>query len=527
MRTFLIIGIVSLFALTACRKELDNPNWDTNILGPLIDANLGFDDIIADTLFVADADHKLSLVYNGSVYKMEIDSLASLPDTSLQYKLSLPLFINIPPGQLVYLRNEIVDFNVGDAELRYLRIKSGKIRFQIKGYLPGDVQCKYSIPSASINGAVFQVTENLSEAPAGGYSEIEADYDMSGYTFDLTGGGVTTNQLNTRIEIRTSTTEDTVQFNYGDSLRMIISYIDIVPEYARGYFGYQQFFSVPEKTGLSLFEKVVGGEASFEHLSLFITMRNGFGVDANCLITSMTGYNSRDNTTTPLSSELIGKMININSASETGNPENPVEPSEYVLVIEESAALPFISAFPDSIEYGFQMQVNPMGNISGGNDFVYYGYGMEIMLNAEIPLSLQADGFTLRDTVEFDFTNTPETAKIREGDFYLIADNGFPIDAEVQLFLINAEGEQIATLFLTNKIEHADLDQNGKAIGQKRSILHIPADRLQIADIRDARTAVVQASFSTPDAGFVTIYDSYSIRLKLTGDFTYGISNEE
>ena len=70
---YFFISIVIL--VSSCRKEDKKPSWETGIVTPLIKSSLGINDIVTDTLLVANPDSSLKLVYENHLYNIALDSL--------------------------------------------------------------------------------------------------------------------------------------------------------------------------------------------------------------------------------------------------------------------------------------------------------------------------------------------------------------------------------------------------------------------------------------------------------------------
>ena len=72
----------------ACRyrdvKENDRPQWDVEVAGPLLFADIGINQLLADSLTQADADGAIRVVYEETVDNLELDSIYTIPDTSIQ-----------------------------------------------------------------------------------------------------------------------------------------------------------------------------------------------------------------------------------------------------------------------------------------------------------------------------------------------------------------------------------------------------------------------------------------------------------
>ena len=83
--------------------------------------------------------------------------------------------------------------------------------------------------------------------------------------------------------------------------------------------------------------------------------------------------------------------------------------------------------------------MNPLGDISGGNDFIYTDNTIDLILGLDLPLCLGVDGLTLSDTlfIEDNLEDLPESS----GDIHLYLENRFPLGGEIQLFITYPEGD--------------------------------------------------------------------------------------
>ncbi len=99
MRKKILFTLIVIVGLVACRR--DQKRWDTEISAPLFSAELGFDDLIDDSLLFTASDKSYDLAYN---YEYAIDSVGSyldVPDTVENVKITL--------DKLVLANRTIVD----------------------------------------------------------------------------------------------------------------------------------------------------------------------------------------------------------------------------------------------------------------------------------------------------------------------------------------------------------------------------------------------------------------------------------
>ena len=85
---FLYISIFILF-LTGCKKDISKPQWDVEVLTPLLKSEIGIMNIIPDSISTINSDSSISLVFSNFLYGMNLDDSFQIPDTSLSYTTKL------------------------------------------------------------------------------------------------------------------------------------------------------------------------------------------------------------------------------------------------------------------------------------------------------------------------------------------------------------------------------------------------------------------------------------------------------
>jgi len=186
-----------------------------------------------------------------------------------------------------------------------------------------------------------------------------------------------------------------------------------------------------------------------------------------------------------------------------------------------------VETLPDQFQYALVMDINPFGNNSYGNDFLYHNSDVKISIDLNVPVKFKANGLTMMDTVFFDLGKDPgedHETTITGGFFYLYADNGFPFDARLQIYLYDESFAIIDSLMVppNNIITAAPVDLSNKVITKFQSRLEIPVDDEKMILFEQAKKALVKIVFSTkPNNQIMAIYSDYQINLKLVGDITY------
>ncbi len=515
-------------AFTACKEENERPQWEVNLLGPLVYASLGVENFIADSLMEDDSTHAVSLVYEGNLYTSNIDSLFQIRDTTLPTVFIFP-FSSFPLGAntLFYGSNNNLTLNISGVELREVIIKSGFLHVEAQNKLQAKVVYTYTIPKATLHGTPFQFRIIMDPAPPGGTINYSGSYDMSGYKIDLTGSsGNLVNTLSYNIIARTDTNSTSTTVFLGDTLiNLKVDLQTIVPYYAKGFLGQAEIDEGPTTKSNDLFNIIQSGSVRLKAATMQLIIENNIGVDAQAIVNKMQSFNSRTNSLVDLNApQLMNRTLNINRASESGDPIYPVNPTNYVVRLDNSNSnlRSFLENMPDRMTYAMKVNVNPYGNISGSNDFVYSDYLLNVKTKVNLPLAFASDHLTVADTTAFSFENNGDYDPVKSGTFTLIVDNGFPFEADVHLILLDANNQFLDSLPVSGKIAAANVDANFLVTSPKRTKIPVFVDAARKERIFHAKNISLRASFTTPDfPQYFQIYSTYRLNLKLVADATY------
>jgi len=530
----LLLFLSAVLFFSTCRKA--GTSWDTELTTPIFTTSFGIDNLIADSLLVKNPDSSLVLVYNKTLCDFSLDSLFNLPDTTLVNDYRLPL------GSFVFHSGDAITpaapgntntttYSLHGAGLKTVLLRSGKMQVLVTNKVRKKIQLNYQIPSASLNGQAFNKTVMVPARSGSSPGNFSAEYDLSGYTIDLSGPNQ--NSINTVVTVinanidPTSPAADTVLVTSADDLGIKSTFQKLVPEYARGYFGQTVQNVGPTESAFPVFSKIIAGSLQLQSIQIKFHIDNSIGLDSRITIADIYSKNSRTGKTVQLAAPIINNPININRAVQTFSVP-PVIPSHYTSTLDNSNSntKALIENLPDKLGFQLSITPDPLGNVSGYNDFVYYGNGLQAGMDLQMPLSMVASNLTMADTLNVNFDNvTSNINRLHSCVLSLYALNGFPLDASVQLFMLDQHGAIKDSLIGSlNLISAAATDVNNKAIGQQPTILRIPVDAAKITNLVNSKKLMILARFNTASKpNFIKIYQEYKIDFKLTGDFNYTI----
>lgn len=526
--------IVLIFVFFSCRKKIELPAWETNLYFPLVSTTLNISDLVKDSSLKVNTDQSLSIVYSGEVYKIDFDSLFQIPDTSIFQSFSCIFCgggIQYPANATVINQSQNTKYNLDGVELVEAIIRSGFIEVELRSTFKGKTVLTYEMPLAKDNnGNSLLIIDTLPAASPGNTTVIIKSYDLAGYKMDLR--GTNGNNFNTISSNFKAVTLDSTIVTSSDTVKILNTFKSIIPEYARGYFGQTVVKIEPDNQAVSKLHNIAGGSVDFKNFNLVMKVENSIGVDIRFLLQQILSSNFSSGESVFLTGSVVGSSININRASvNTSVNYPPVSFSEYVISMSDtnSNADELFEIFPDSISTEAEISLNPLGNISNSNDFIYYGHGINVSLDAEIPLHLVASSLVLVDTLPVDFLAGADSSgsgaekNIIGGNLVMDIYNGYPFSARPQLYLMD-ENFIISDSIVESGavVEAADLDGNYYATGKKFSKILIPVDQQKIEALKAAKNLMVKIVFSTasqPD--FVKIYSEYSVDIKVVADINY------
>lgn len=527
MKKRLLIHLLGILLFTTCKRE--PAEWDVDIVAPVATASLSINDVAPDEYFITDNNGVVKVVYQNTIYTLPIDSLLKLPDTTLNYPLVIPFTLNLSPGTAIPAINQTINFKVDPARLNRVVINQGKLNLTVTSSGSQPLDMNYRVPLAFINGSYLDIIETIPAMANGDSGLFQKDYDLAGYDINLSGStGGQNNNLNYSISgaVSNSAIAD-ISVQAGQRLLNFYStYKDMKPEYVEGYFGSKNV-SITDTSTLNLIKKVVAGTLDIEDINLSITLENSIGADIRTTIKKLKGVNTKNGTAVSLTHPIINAPLNIDRATNLGYGSSATPyittNKTYTFNPGNSNITQFISNLPDQYEYDVELLLNPLGNISGGNDFIYRDAGIKINLDLEMPLSFKSDNLTLVDTIDYNINAKKEDIQRYQGGSYkLFAYNGFPLDATAKLLLLDSTNTVIDTLLNSSSIAAANVDANFKAIGQKQSIVAFPVSASQASNLVACKKVIVLVSFTTqPTNQYLKIYNTYKLDLKLTSDFKF------
>ncbi len=475
MRLFKIVFFwiyVSLFFIS-CKKET---SWDTDLAIPIVKSHLDINHFFGDSIFSSDNSGLLHLATSKTLLNYTMDSLVKLPDTTVNLGYNVPFSTQLSPGVLIYSNasspDREVTFDVSNGvELNKAIIRSGYLKIEYTNTYAQPLKFDYSINSATLYGTQLNINQVVQ-----GNTTLIKNYPLDGYNINLT--GISGNKINTLVQTYTISTDPSGtpdQLIAGQGLTIKLTFVNLIPEYVQGYFGQQDLSFGSDSSALGFLENINANNLVLTQSAINFKIVNEFGVEMSSSINSVKSIKTNPYNLVSLNSGNLLQSINVNRAGKTNNPSNPVFPWVKQININSSNSNLnlFLQNLPNYLGYSVTAKINPLGNISAGNDFAFYGRGLKVIADVDIPLHLSADYFTLINYSNVNLTQLKELSNVNFCQIVLNATNNYPLDAIIQGYMVDSYNHIIDSLFLPgqNKINAAITDVNNTVLSSSLSTI--------------------------------------------------------
>lgn len=507
----LFLFLTGLFL--SCKRN--GTNWDTRWAAPLTYGELGIEDLVQDSVFSVNPDSTLQLIYTTKIIDVEFDSIFKVPDTTITEKIAPSINLEVSPGTSFLNQVDEREFDIDNAQIKEMGVKSGGAHIEILNPIETGVYLTITLPGVQKQGVDLQVTAFVEAGTQGNPTYFDMDVDFEGYLMDLRGSdGNSWNTLTSVFEVQSDPDGDTVLVTNLDSIQIDVTFQDLLPNYGRGYFGNRTIASL-DTVNLDFMKKFVGGNFLVDSVNLNLNLVNGVVVIATGVVNQLTSINSTNNNIVGLNHPIIGQNININPASGAWN---TLTPFIYPINIHSgnSNIQPFLENLPDQLVLDYDIEINPLGNISGGNDFFYPLSEMAVELELDMPTRFSVDHLKFIDTFDLEINQDPTSTNITDGELTLNADNYFPFGLDVELIFLDEMGFPLDTLFSDGKLNAGIPDINGKVLNPTNSEIIYLVDQNFMNVIENAKSVMIWADLDNQNHPLAyDIYNYYTIGFKL------------
>jgi hypothetical protein len=525
----IVLGFAS-YMLAGC--SVDGTNWDVEGTAPVVETRLDLTNLIGADNLSTNPDSAINIAIDVPLYTLNVDTLSNLPlaKSVYGYVWTYPT-LTLPGGAGIPGLTSSLDLTGTDIRLSRFDIEHGKLRCTLKSTLTQPLIFHYYIPKVTKGGLMLEFTDTLPGRTSGIDTVVFVrDFAVDDYQIDLTGDlGDDFNSLTAWVDVQTITGNPGVLITNGQTVfKTETEIIELTPGYAKGYLGQYSFNQANSNTNFSELQMVRSGLVDVENINLNLSFHNTIGADISFSPTEIKATNTRTGQMVVLTHSVIGTTVNINRAIENSTPANPVTSSNYTFNITSanSNIEQFLELIPDQLSLLADVALNPYGNTGGYTDFFYFDYPAYIQMQLNMPLKFSATDLLLVDTIDNPFTGIELLDPVHGGEFKVRVENKFPLQSDLQLYLLDANHLMTDSLFSNTLVAAAPLDGNNRVTQPQTTdlIIEVSADKIQW--LKSSPYIKLKANFNTQPsvAGRLQFYSDYYMLIKVIADLKINIA---
>lgn len=419
------------------------------------------------------------------------------------------------------------DYDFGGPEITEMSIAEGTLFMQVESNVDETIYVTFEVPALIDNGDTVKQNFVVPPASSGNpYSESKT-ISLSGFDVILKGkrgeGWTEKNSFHNRLIARIDSSGELKSISKNDSITLYIGLLDIKPSYVRGYIGKDTFSFGPEKQSINVFSKL-NGLLDIKDLNMQLILENSSGLDAKASFREIGSINS-DGKIVELTSSILDDNIVMDRAKDPNTPFL----KKFDFNATNSNIDEFVENLPVALSYSLDLAVNPNGNVTDFNDFVYSNSEIKASVLLDIPMNVEPTNLSMIDTFGVDFESFTEIENLEALNLNLVVYNGYPYTGNVEFILLDEGNSPIDTLFNDETVALPGLipDFGDKITEPSKTVFTKQLDKNSLDKISFAQKAIVVTSFTANAVRAYTLYNSYSIDIKLTADIDYKISTTD
>tara|TARA_B110000503_G_C7154515_1_gene416699 strand:+ start:594 stop:2303 length:1710 start_codon:yes stop_codon:yes gene_type:complete len=515
-------------------EKIKVDDWNPNLAVPLMSSNLSLADIVIkkDTngdIFTT-ASGGLEIVYRSSVLSSDTSTVINIPtenfaDTFTVSQATNGLLDSMPPGP-PFNNGQRIDFNASTQReivdnsrfgvvVDSMTLKTGKLAFEIENSFPYEltITAKFRTFTDSLGDTL--VLNYIVPAANPNIQARKQEVDLKGYQVNLSedqDGNPADNVFPIDLQYSIQL-ESGVASNKDDRLTMTGSITNI---------DFKEFYGSLGSTPLALerdsiaidffknFQEFAKEDLFISNPTLRLTAKNSFSCPMNFEFTYLNAVNPKRNPSViafDIPTEL--KPLTIKFPDKYG-----VAQTVFELNNVNSNLDTILSHLTKSIAFDSQALFNPDGvppRNGQRRNFITDTSDLGLDLEFRIPFEGRANGFFIEDTIS---VTLDQIKNLSNGTLRIYAENGFPMDVDLQLTFLDSFNVELGKLILPSnpifskgygmilpsaptKLVSGDLEADGFTV----NITDIKINEERLNDISKTKKVALSAKLSTEDAG--------------------------
>tara|TARA_B110000879_G_scaffold2532_2_gene3497 strand:+ start:1418 stop:2974 length:1557 start_codon:yes stop_codon:yes gene_type:complete len=487
------IYFIFIIAITiiSCKKTRNSVSWNTFFHLPISSDTLNLNSFInQEKLYLSDDGTYLSFKDTIQLYQLGQDVINQSIQIDFVDSIKIPSILSgIPfsPGFQIpfqFIESHFFDFNT--IKLKEIQFDTLIFDYTVESNISEKIDINLSILEAlNPNGNNF----NAIVTTAANQGLSTGKLNLNGFKFDLTKNGNSFNHLSTMFTIGVSTEniQDLVfQSNNYVVVKFEISSIKIAS--AVGYLGSETIVDTT-KIKLPFMKKLSSRNFEIKDPKLELIIKNGIGIDAQLKLNKIEFI--KESNIQILDQMVINQNLNINRALDLGH-DFQYSTMNIDFNNSNSNIHQLISMMPEEINIDYQLLTNPLGNLSGYNDFIYNEHPLSLDLSVEIPLKQNLDSILFLDTLSFEL---PKNIQVNDAIIKLDFTNEFPWECCANLKLVSGELLNSSPIC----IAHSQIDNLGDFIDETNSKYELNLENDLLIELQKDNRVIIELVITSPD----------------------------
>ncbi|OFX88123.1 MAG: hypothetical protein A2W99_10755 [Bacteroidetes bacterium GWF2_33_16] len=533
--------ILIAFLFTRCMHDefqLDKLNTDVEVefgfFAPVAYGTLTISDLVQDidsaVTINTYEDGLLYLSFSDSLFAYSSEAILEVPDQDFfEYFIESEFFF--PPlwDTVSIEKSENFPFSFSRNEkIDSIKLDAGDMIFNINSEFRHTGKIIISCPTIRKDGHFFSDTIIVDD-PSGTFTTNNT-FPLDGYTIilnDSVGSDSSFLPVDFLVELYR---EGLNTINPGDQIEIVATIANLDFDAVFGYIGDYEIMGDASSIELDLFDsEMFDGTIRFADPQINFNIRNSFGVPVEANIERFVSYNSDGDSLQLIMDATVNPyQFEFPTLAEYGETKS----FTWALNASNTNLPDFMAFLPSSIEYKIAAASNPDGPGAAYN-FVSDDSKLDIDIEFILPIWFRAD-FALMDTIELDLADIGKDADmIKQGNILLTANNGTPIDLELQVYFVDSLYAPVDTLFGAGQqplIAAGILDINNivQYPGTKTSLVQYTSE--EIKNLETVRYAIIKAGLKTPQYDSdvnVKFFDYYTFDFKISVDVDFKINSKD
>ncbi len=302
-----------------------------------------------------------------------------------------------------------------------------------------------------------------------------------------------------------------------EKCHIIMSFRDVDFSSIFGYLGNYEVLEDNGSVGIEIFDsELEGGKILFYDPQFNLKITNSYGIPVSIELSDVYTYSGINDITFPVTFSGVNPF-DISAPDVTGTSAL----TEIIINRTNCNIADAMETEPNEFYYKTKAITNPAGP-GGISNFVTDSSRVDVDLDIILPFWVKADGFTLEDTVDFNFDE--EMGEIAKFINYLRVtlelENGLPLEADVQVYFTDINHFVLDSMFTENKVllEPAIIGADDIVDGKTSLVRKIEFTDEKLENMKPVKFAIVSAKLNSAKADenrYVKILSDYSIDFKL------------